>query len=236
MARIKKEEQKEEIIHFDIELEDEVYIGVKLDGKVDQWIQDIQKQLVIWRNIPAPSQVNIHDVSVNAICHKYKVDSKRGKYYGKVKRPNKFAQETIGKVTMFVQGQAIEQRNGLVNQLISLKFLKNAFVLDEIAGAYVFRRDIKALFTEDEIEEALDKYFDAPTTEHRPIFPTFDRDVAIEHIFPLMALLINTFNVELQIELAIKEHNIEAEEAEAVEETRDDAGFQPSGLDTVLEN
>lgn len=237
MARIEKTRSKEDAFQFDIELEDEVTVAFKLDGEVDGWIQDIHKQLLIWRNIPAPSQINIHDISVNTLCHKYKVDSKRGTYYGKVKRSAKFAQDTIRSVTTFVQGQAIEVRSGLVNQLVSLKFLKNAFVLDKIAGLYVFRPDIKGLFTEEEIEAALEKYFAPPIIEHRPEFPTFDRNVAIEHVFPLMDLLLKTFDVEWQLELAIKEHDIDLDaRLEEVEATHDDAGFLASGLDTVLDD
>lgn len=245
MPRIQKQEDEKQSTILAIDLADGVFLDIDLDPDVHQeWLKDIYDQLSFWRNIPRPDSINNFDVSVIAVCNRYKVNSRRIEYYGTdvEKRNKNYAQAVVNRAINTVRKAAHSQQEALVNSLIGVRLLRNAFHLNEVAKCFEFRADIRSLFKDEDIQTALDNYFDNVPGEYEPQFPTINRDMPAEHLMPLSALLLQSFTIDVQLDNYARNGNGNNTktppplETEGENGSMDPAGFHPSGLDNMVED
>lgn len=211
----------------DYEIEIEITNGVVLrtlqNDDVRRWRKDVYDQLVMWRNLPHPQQIGYGDESVRKIAHARGIENP-------LQPKGRKEKELMGRIREGVISKAIQERESLMNTVVTLSLLKDAIVFDERNGIASLRPDIHKLIGQELIDDAVERYFaNNEKGKYEPIFPTYDTDVPAEHAIVLASLLSAEYpGIGLKIREKLEAIDREIDSLQAAEDAHvvDAAGFQ----------
>jgi hypothetical protein len=205
-----------------VELDEGVGILAEQNDSVREWRRDVIGQLIMWRNIPHPQQVSYGDESV------MKIARARG-VVNPLQPKGQAEKKLVERIRQGVITKSYQEREGLVNTVVTLSLIKSAFIFDDKRDTAVLRPDIAKLIGQDMIDAGVEKYFsNQPDGKFEPVFPTLDRGVPAEMAIALASVLLEEFpgiGEQIREKLAEIDAEIDARETGVVVYA-DEAGFQ----------